>query len=85
MVMYSHQEIFLQINKSKKKIYKCILKFFLKRTIGVLVHGHLNKLGQIIDSIYKNNLKISKMRQVKLTTQDAFNLVSSQRHEPNFK
>ncbi|RMZ95408.1 nucleoside diphosphate kinase 7 isoform X2 [Brachionus plicatilis] len=55
-----------------------------QKTIAVLVHGHLSKLGQIIDSVYKSGLKISKMRQVQLNSQDAYHLISPQRHDQNF-
>ncbi|CAF0792128.1 unnamed protein product [Brachionus calyciflorus] len=55
-----------------------------QRTTAVLVKGHLSKLGQIIDSVYKSGIKISKMRQVQLNTQDAYHLISTQRDKSNF-
>lgn len=55
-----------------------------QKTVAVLTSAHLKKLGQTIDSIYKSGLKISAMRQIQITSQEAFQLLESQQHQPNF-
>jgi len=55
-----------------------------QKTIACLTSAHLPKLGQTIDSIYKCGLKISKMRQVQIGTQEAFQILESQKDKPNF-
>ena len=42
------------------------------------------KLGQIIDNIYKSGLKIAQMRKIQISTQDAYDLLQSQRDRANF-
>jgi len=44
----------------------------------------LRKLGQTVDSIYKSGLKISRMRQVQITSQEAYHLLTEIQHKPNF-
>lgn len=56
-----------------------------QKTIAVLTSGHLKKLGQTLDSIYKCGLKISAMRQVQISPQEAYHLLSEQQHKPNFQ
>lgn len=55
-----------------------------QKTIAVLTIGHLKKLGQTIDSIYKCGLKISKMRQVQVSSQEAYELLMANQNKPNF-
>lgn len=55
-----------------------------QKTIGVLVSGHLSKLGQIIDNVYKFGLKIASMRKVEISTQEAYDLLQNQRDKANF-
>lgn len=55
------------------------------RVTAVLISGHLGKLGQIVDSIYKKGLKITKMRKVELSSQEAFKLMESERDTSSFK
>ncbi len=54
------------------------------RTIAILTSGHLRKLGQTVDSIYKCGLKISRMRQIQITSQEAYQLLAEIQHKPNF-
>ena len=58
--------------------------FLSDRAIAVLTSAHLKKLGQTIDLIYKNGLKIANMRQVQITPQEAYQLLETQRDKPNF-
>lgn len=55
-----------------------------QKTIGLLISGHMVKLGQIIDNIYKSGLKIAQMRKIQISTQDAYDLLQSQRDRANF-
>lgn len=55
-----------------------------QKTIAVLTSAHLKKLGQTIDSVYKCGLKISRMRQVQVSPQEAYHLLSAQQDKPNF-
>lgn len=55
-----------------------------QKTIAVLTSAHLKKLGQTVDSIYKCGLKIATMRQVQISPQEAYHLLSSQQDKPNF-
>ena len=50
----------------------------------MLVSGHLVKLGQILDNVYKSGLKIAQMRKVQISTQEAYDLLQSQRDRANF-
>lgn len=55
-----------------------------QKTCAILTSGHLRKLGQIIDSVYKNGLKIAQMRQVQLSHQEVYQLLDTLRDRPNF-
>lgn len=55
-----------------------------QKTTALLVSGHLSKLGQIVDSIYKNGLKITKMRKVEISSTEAFKLFESDRDKSTF-
>lgn len=55
-----------------------------QKLIAFITSGHLKKLGQIVDSIYKSGLKIANMRQVQVNSQEAYQLMELQRDKPNF-
>lgn len=55
-----------------------------QKTIAVLTSAHLKKLGQTLDSIYKCGLKIASMRQVQISSQEAYYLLEDQQNKPNF-
>lgn len=63
---------------------KLIFRYCNHRTIAVLTSAHLKKLGQTLDSIYKCGLKIATMRQVQVSSQEAYQLLSSIQDKPNF-
>jgi hypothetical protein len=66
-------------------LYFLLLNLMIFRTTAVLTSGHLSKLGQIIDSVYKSGLKISQMRTLRLSPQEAYSVLESQRDKPSFK
>lgn len=58
--------------------------FFSYRVTGVLLVGHFNKLGQMLDSVYKSDLKITKLKRIQISSQEAIDVLQNQRHKPNF-
>jgi hypothetical protein len=72
----------IKLNFKLSKLIKTALNF---RTTAVLTSGHLRKLGQIVDSIFKSGLKIGQLRQVQISHQEAYKLLESSRDKPNFK
>lgn len=55
-----------------------------QKTIAVLTSGHLKKLGQTLDSIYKCGLKVARMRQAQISSQEAYHILEAQQDKPNF-
>jgi len=55
-----------------------------EKVTGVLLVGHFNKLGQMLDSVYKSDLKITKLKRIQISSQEAIDVLQNQRHKPNF-
>jgi len=55
-----------------------------EKTIGILLNGHLSKLGQILDNVYKSDLKIVRMKRLQIASQEAYDILQNQRNKPNF-
>jgi hypothetical protein len=81
----------LERNQEKQVFHYCFLNrklvlmnFSYSRVTGVLLAGHFNKLGQILDSVYKSDLKITKLKRIQISSQEAIDVLQNQRHKTNF-
>ncbi len=43
------------------------------------------KFGQILNALYESGAKISKLRQIRLASQEVYQILESVRDKPNFK